>query len=94
MSKRPKNLILIFEKGKIKYDVSSNLVRLYMNRCIIAEEDQFEILGVVKIGQNSWTKYSWKNAFERKIAMHAKVASKIIKKSDHMQKQDTHLIGR
>ena len=37
------NLILFFEE---KNDISSKLVRLYMNRCVIAEDDQSEISGI------------------------------------------------
>ena len=58
MSKRSKNLIFISEKSDIKYDVSSNLVRLYMNRSIIDEDDQFEILGFIQFtDKKSWTQY-------------------------------------
>ena len=59
MLKRSKNLIFIDEKSDINYDVSSNLVRLYMNRSIIDEDDEFEILGVVQFVDNeSWTQGS------------------------------------
>ena len=37
------NLFLFFEE---KNDISSELVRLYMNRCVIAEDDQSEISGI------------------------------------------------
>ena len=46
MPKRSKNLIFVIEESS--YHVSSNLVRLYMNRCIIEEDGQFEILGVIQ----------------------------------------------
>ena len=46
MFEKSKNLVFIFDENEAKYDISSNLVRLYMNRCIIDEDEQFEILGV------------------------------------------------
>ena len=37
------NLILFFEEKNDVLDISSKLVRLYMNRCLISEDDQSEI---------------------------------------------------
>ena len=99
MSKRSKNLIFIYEKSDITYDVSSNLVRLYMNRCIIDEDDEFEILGVIQfIDENSWTQYGdtfghdMFGYLETKIDMHSNIASKLMKRSFTAQNLDTHLI--
>ena len=43
MTNLSKDLIFITAKSEVKYDVSSNLIRLYMNRCIIDEDGQFEV---------------------------------------------------
>ena len=49
MRSNSKNLIFIFEETDTKYDVSSKLVRLYMNRFIVDEDAEFEILGLSRI---------------------------------------------
>ena len=88
MSKRSKSLIFISEKSDINYDVSSNLVRLYMNRSIIDEDDQFEILGVIQIDdQKSWTQYGhtfgydMRSYLKTKIDKHLNVTSQVMKRS-------------
>ena len=43
LKKTKQNLILFFEENNDFKDISSNLVRLYMNRSVIDEEDQSEI---------------------------------------------------
>ena len=55
MSKQSKNLVFILDESETKYDISSNLVRLYMNRCIIDEDAQFEILGVSHLQSKGMT---------------------------------------
>ena len=46
MKKSKQNLILFFEENDDIKDISSNLVRFYMNRSVIDEEDQTEISDV------------------------------------------------
>ena len=46
MKKTKQNLILFFEENEDIKDISSNLVRFYMNRSVIDEEDQTEISDV------------------------------------------------
>ena len=97
MSKLSKNLIFISEKSEIKYDVSSNLVRLYMNRSIIDEDDQFEILDVIQfIDTKSWKYYmrndDMRSCLKRKIDKHSNIASEVMKRSFRAQNLETHLI--
>ena len=99
MSKRSKNLIFIDEKSDIKYDVSSNLVRLYMNRSIIDEDDEFEILGVIEfISENSWTQYGHTFDYDisgylkTKIEKYLNITSEVMIRSIGAQNLDTHLI--
>ena len=99
MSKRSKNLIFIAERSDINYDVSSNLVRLYMNRSIIDEDDEFEILGVIQIvDPESWTQYGHTFGYDMmgylkmKMVNHSNIASDVMKRSFRAQKIDAHLI--
>ena len=46
MKKTKQNLILFFEETNDVIDINSKLVRLYMNRSVIDEEDQTEISGI------------------------------------------------
>ena len=99
MLKRSKNLIFIDEKSDIKYDVSSNLVRLYMNRSIIDEDDEFEILGVIEfISENSWTQYGHTfdgdmvGYLKTKIEKYLNITSEVMIRSIGAQNLDTHLI--
>ena len=46
---RKQNLFLFFEENEFEFDISSNLVRLSMNRFTIDEEAQFEIIGVYNL---------------------------------------------
>ena len=90
-----KNLIIILiEEKDITYDVSSNLVRLYMNRCVIDEDDQFEILGVVcLIYDDFYNPYGLEMPYlEGTITDGIKVASEILNKSFEARKYETHLI--
>ena len=43
---KKQNLFLFFEENENEFDISSNLVRLSMNRFTVDEEAQFEIIGV------------------------------------------------
>jgi len=49
MDRKPQNLFLFFEENDDEKDISSRLVHLYMNRFVIAEEDQTEIIGVYNL---------------------------------------------
>ena len=49
MERSRQNLFLFFEENDDEKDISSNLVHLYMNRFVIAEEDQTEIIGVYNL---------------------------------------------
>ena len=46
------NLFLFFEENDDEKDISSSLVHLYMNRFVIAEEDQTEIIGVYNLSKS------------------------------------------
>ena len=46
MSSYAQNLFLFFQESEDKSDVSSNIVRLAMNKFIVDEDAQFEIIGV------------------------------------------------
>ena len=90
MSKRSKNLIFIFNETDVDYDNSSSLVRLYMNRGIINEDDQFEILGVGYL--RSKTNGNIESSFEKIIEMHANISSRILNNSMKLKNADIHLI--
>ena len=47
------NLFLFFEENDDEKDISSSLVHLYMNRFVIAEEDQTEIIGIYNLAQTN-----------------------------------------
>ena len=49
MERKRRNLFLFFEENDDEKDISSSLVHLYMNRFVIAEEDQIEIIGVYNL---------------------------------------------
>ena len=53
---KPKNLVLFIEDDGF-YDVHHNLVRLYMNRFTIEEEQQFEIVRTFKLTNDSYKLY-------------------------------------
>ena len=46
---RKQHLFLFFEENEFEFDISSNLVRLSMNRFIVDEEAQFEIIGAYNL---------------------------------------------
>ena len=92
-------MIFIFEKSDIHYDVSSNLVRLYMNRSIIDEDGEFEILGVIQfIDEISWNQfghtfdYDMLGYLKTKIGKHLNIASEVMNRSFRTKNLDTHLI--
>ena len=51
MERKRQNLFLFFEENDDEKDISSSLVHLYMNRFVIAEEDQTEIIGVYNLAK-------------------------------------------
>ena len=51
MERKRQNLFLFFEENDDEKDITSSLVHLYMNRFVIAEEDQTEINGVYNLAQ-------------------------------------------
>ena len=53
MERKKQNLILFYEENNDEKDISSKLVRLYMNRFLVGEEDQSELSGVYYLAQNT-----------------------------------------
>ena len=51
MHRRNRNIILFFEENENTRSISSKMVRLYMNRFIIDEEQRFEITGVFNLAK-------------------------------------------
>ena len=51
MHRRTQNIILFFEENENVRSISSKMVRLYMNRFIIDEEERFEITGVFNLAK-------------------------------------------
>ena len=51
MERTRQNLFLFFEETDDERDISSNLVHLYMNRFVICEEDQTEIIGAYNLSK-------------------------------------------
>ena len=45
MSILNRNIVLFFEENQDPMNISSRLVRLYMNRLVIDEEQQMEVIG-------------------------------------------------
>ena len=51
MHRRNRNIILFFEENENVRSITSKMVRLYMNRFIIDEEQRFEITGVFNLSK-------------------------------------------
>ena len=51
MHRRNRNIILFFEENENVRSITSKMVRLYMNRFIIDEEQRFEITGVFNLAK-------------------------------------------
>ena len=51
MERKRQNLFLFFEENDDEKDISSNLLHLYMNRFVIAQEEQTEIIGVYNLAK-------------------------------------------
>ena len=51
IERKKQNLILVYEENNDEKDISSRLVRWYMNRFLIGEEDQSEVTGVYALVQ-------------------------------------------
>ena len=92
MEKSAKNLVFIFNENDMKYDISSNLVHLYMNAGIINEENQFEIIGIHHYNNPLITSdYSYyNNNYFNKMA--ALIFEKIVA-TNGIGNEDTHVIA-
>ena len=53
MHRRNRNIILFFEENENVRSITSKMVRLYMNRFIIDEEQRFEITGIFNLAKVS-----------------------------------------
>ena len=49
MSKSKQHLYLFLEENELEYEVSSSLVRLSMNRFVVNEAAQFEVIGIYNL---------------------------------------------
>ena len=49
MTPTKQNLFLFFEENEVQFLIDRKLVKLYMNRCIIDEDANFEIIGVYEL---------------------------------------------
>ena len=73
MTRKTQNLFLFFEENDDEKDISSTLVHLYMNRFVIAEEDQTEIIGVYDLSKPDGNKAK----LEHDKSLFEKLGSKI-----------------
>ena len=92
MSKLSKYLIFIFEESEIKHDVSSNLVRLYMNRFIVDEDAKYEICGIHHIEKTNSKVKDIDKIIAMKIDKHERISSKIVSKAAIANDSDVHII--
>ena len=96
MRSNSKNLIFIFEETDTKYDVSSKLVRLYMNRFIVDEDAEFEILGLSRIKFEREPRFK-RNDLDKMIAMkiekHDKIFAKLIAKEGVPKDAEIHILA-
>ena len=58
MAERKQNLVLFFEENEEFNVINSRLVRMYMNRFTIDEEDQTEVTEVYDIKSGLWKEYT------------------------------------
>merc|ERR1711911_247104 len=70
-----------------------------MNRSIIDEDDEFEVLGVIQlIDETPWTQYGHTFGYDMigylkmKMVNHSVIASEVMKRSFRAKNLDTHLI--
>ena len=63
MKFKNRNLLLFFEQNEDKNNISSNLVRMFMNRYVIEEEKRYEIIGTFNLSKVSHSRTSpdWQN---------------------------------
>ena len=61
MSPTKQNLFLFFEENEMQSVIDRNLVKLYMNRCIIDEDGIFEISGVYELQKVTDPMYNGSN---------------------------------
>ena len=69
MNSQSRNLLLFFEENEDKNNISSNLVRLYMNQFVIDEEDRYEIIGAFNLSKvfhsGRYPKFYYRLAWDR-----------------------------
>ena len=63
MKFKNRNLLLFFEENEDKNNISSNLVRMFMNRYVIEEEKRYEIIGTFNLSKV----YSWSHSDSSKM---------------------------
>ena len=80
-SGRKQNIILFFEENEDYNIINSRLVRLYMNRFTVDENDATEVIGVHNIKKKTWEEY--KECFEQSLVTARKIET---------PRTDTHLI--
>ena len=80
-SGRKQNIILFFGENEDYNIINSRLVRLYMNRFTVDENDATEIIGVHNIKKKTWEEY--KECFEQSLVTARKIET---------PRTDTHLI--
>ena len=61
MTPTKQNLFLFFEENEMQSVIDRNLVKLYMNRCIIDEDGIFEISGVYELQKVTDPMYNGSN---------------------------------
>ena len=58
MKFKNRNLLLFFEQNEDKNNISSNLVRMFMNQNVIEEEKRYEIIGTFNLSKVSHSRTS------------------------------------
>lgn len=101
---RPKqHLFLFFEENEYKFNISSNLVRLSMNRCVVDEDSQVEVIGTFKLKKlkqnminfrdgnpeykNSEKERAEKEAFDKSLILQALNQAAITTKNESVNSQ-------
>ena len=81
MTRRKQHLILFFQENEECNVISSRLVRLYMNRFTIDEDDETEVTQVHNVKNGTWEEY--KKCFSKSL---------VIAKESETPKTDYHFI--
>ena len=81
MAGRKQNLVLFFKESEEYNVINSRLVRMYMNRFTIDEEDQTEVTEVYDIKNGTWKEY--KECFSKSLR---------IERENETTNTDTHFI--